>query len=120
MATPLPDKPSIAVLPFKNMSADPEQEYFANGMTEDLITDLSQVSALFVFPQFDIVYKNKPVDAKQIARELGVRYLLEGSVQRSGDRVRINAQLIDGSAAAICGRTDTMVQSPISFSCKTK
>ena len=97
VAPPLPDKPSIAVLPFTNMSADPEQEYFANGMTEDLITDLSQVSALFVISRNStFAYKDKPADIRQIASELGVRYVLEGSVQRAGDRVRINAQLIDG------------------------
>ncbi len=79
------------------MSADPEQEYFASGMTESLITDLSQVSALFVISRNStFAYKDNPADIRQIARELGVRYVLEGSVQRSGDRVRINAQLIDG------------------------
>src|SRR5262245_28929455 len=99
VAPPLPDKPSIAVLPFTNMSADPEQEYFASGMTESLITDLSQVSALFVISRNSTFsYKDKPTDIRQIARELGVRYILEGSVQRSGDRVRINAQLIDGQS----------------------
>jgi TolB-like protein/Tfp pilus assembly protein PilF len=97
VAPPLPDKPSIAVLPFTNMSADPEQEYFASGMTESLITDLSQVSALFVISRNStFAYKDKPADVRQIAQELGVRYVLEGSVQRAGDRVRINAQLIDG------------------------
>ncbi len=99
VAPPLPDKPSIAVLPFTNMSADPEQEYFASGMTESLITDLSQVSALFVISRNStFAYKDKPSDVRQIARELGVRYVLEGSVQRAGDRVRINAQLIDGQS----------------------
>jgi TolB-like protein/class 3 adenylate cyclase len=96
MAFPLPDKPSIAVLPFENMSGDPEQGYFADGMTDDLITDLSKISGLFVIARNStFVYKGKAVDMKQVGRELGVRYLLEGSVRRAGDTVRINAQLID-------------------------
>ncbi len=93
---PLPDKPSIAVLPFANMSGDPEQGYFADGMTDDLITDLSQDSRLFVISRnSSVAYKGKVVDSRQVAKELGVRYLLEGSVQRAGDQVRINVQLID-------------------------
>jgi adenylate cyclase len=93
---PLPDKLSIAVLPFTNMSDDPEQSYFADGMTDDLITDLSQVSKLFVISRNStFAYKGKAVDPRQVAKELGVRYVLEGSVQRAGDRIRINAQLID-------------------------
>jgi adenylate cyclase len=96
MALPLPDKPSIAVLSFTNMSGDPEQEYFADGMTDDLITDLSKSSALFVIARNStFVYKGKPVKISQVAEELGVRYVLEGSVQRAGDQVRVNAQLID-------------------------
>ncbi|MGH6893480.1 MAG: adenylate/guanylate cyclase domain-containing protein [Dongiaceae bacterium] len=92
----LPDKASIAVLPFINMSGDPEQGYFADGMTDDLITDLSQVSSLFVISRNSaFAYKGKTVATRQVAKELGVRYVLEGSVQRAGDRVRINAQLID-------------------------
>ncbi|HEX6119813.1 MAG TPA: adenylate/guanylate cyclase domain-containing protein, partial [Dongiaceae bacterium] len=84
---PLPDKPSIAVLPFTNMSGDPEQAYFADGMTDDLITDLSQISGLFVISRNStFAYKGKVVDPKQVATELGVRYVLEGSVQRAGDR----------------------------------
>jgi adenylate cyclase len=98
MALPLPDKPSIAILPFKNMSDDPEQEYFADGMTEDLITDLSKISGLFVIARNSVfTYKGKPVKVEQISRELGVRYVLEGSVRKADDRVRINAQLIDGT-----------------------
>ena len=94
----LPDKPSIAVLPFTNMSGDPEQEYFADGMTEDLITDLSKVSGLFVVARNStFVYKGKAVDVRSAARELGVRYVLEGSVRKVGDRVRINVQLIDAA-----------------------
>jgi TolB-like protein/Tfp pilus assembly protein PilF len=96
MAYSLPDKPSIAVLPFTNMSDDPKQEYFADGITEDLITDLSQMSGLFVIARNStFVYKGKPVKIRQVAEELGVRYVLEGSVRRAKDRVRINAQLID-------------------------
>ena len=96
MAFPLPDKPSIAVLPFVNMSDDPQQEYFSDGMTEDLITDLSKISGLFVIARNSTsVYKGKPVKIRQVAEELGVRYVLEGSVRRAGDQVRINAQLID-------------------------
>ena len=93
---PLPDKPSIAVLPFANMSNDPEQEYFADGMAEDIITDLSKLSGLFVIARnSSFVYKGRRVDVKQVARELGVKYVLEGSVRRAGVQVRINAQLID-------------------------
>ena len=93
---PLPDKPSIAVLPFTNMSDDPKQEYFADGMTDDLITELSKVSGLFVIARNStFIYKSKTVPPKQVSEELGVRYVLEGSVQRAGDQLRINAQLID-------------------------
>jgi TolB-like protein len=96
MAFPLPDKPSIAVLPFVNMSKDPDQEYFSDGMTEDLITDLSKISGLLVIARNStFTYKGKPVKVKQVAEELGVRYVLEGSVRRAGDEIRINAQLID-------------------------
>jgi adenylate cyclase len=98
MAFPLPDKPSIAVLPFVNMSDDPEQEYFSDGMTEDLITDLSQISGLFVIGRNStFAYKGKQVKIRQIAEELGVRYVLEGSVRRAKNMVRINAQLIDAT-----------------------
>jgi len=98
MAHPFPDKPSIAVLPFTNMSDDPAQEYFADGMTEDLITDLSKVSGLFVIARNSVfTYKGKAVKVGQVAEELGVRYVLEGSVRRSGGQVRINAQLIDAT-----------------------
>jgi adenylate cyclase len=96
MALPLPDKPSVAVLPFDNLSADPEQAYFADGMTEDLITDLSKLSGMFVIARNSSwAYKGKPVKPQKVAEDLGVRYVLEGSVQRHGDQVRINAQLID-------------------------
>ena len=96
MAFPLPDKPSVAVLPFTNMSADPEQEYFADGMTDDLITDLSKVSSLFVIARNStFAYKGRSVEMRQVAEDLGVRYVVEGSVRRAGDTVRVNAQLID-------------------------
>jgi TolB-like protein/class 3 adenylate cyclase len=98
MAFPLPDKPSIAVLPFTNMSGDSNQEYFADGMTEDLITDLSKISGLFVIARnSSFSYKGQQVKVRQVAEELGVRYVLEGSVRRAGDQVRINAQLIDAT-----------------------
>ena len=98
MAFPLPDKPSIAVLPFVNMSDDAQQEYFSDGMTEDLITDLSKISGLFVIARNStFTYKGKSVKIRQVAEELGVRYVLEGSVRRVGDQVRINAQLIDST-----------------------
>jgi TolB-like protein/thioredoxin-like negative regulator of GroEL len=94
----LPDKPSIAVLPFDNMSSDPEQDHFADGMTEDLITDLSRVSGLFVIARNStFVYKGRSVPVSQVAEDLGVRYVLEGSVRRAGDEVRVNAQLIDAT-----------------------
>jgi len=98
MAFPLPDKPSIAVLPFTNMSGDPEQEYFSDGITEDLITDLSKISKLFVIARNSVfTYKGKSVKISQVAEDLGVRYVLEGSVRRAEDQVRINAQLIDAT-----------------------
>ncbi len=96
MELPLPDKPSIAVLPFSNLSADPEQEYFVDGMTDDLIIDLSKLSGLFVVARNSVfTYKGKSIKVKQVAEDLGVRYVLEGSVRRAGVRVRINVQLID-------------------------
>jgi pentatricopeptide repeat protein len=93
---PLPDKPSIAVLPFQNMSGDPEQEYFADGMVEEIITALSRIRWLFVIARnSSFTYKGKAIDVKQVGRELGVRYVLEGSVRKAGGRVRITGQLID-------------------------
>jgi len=98
MAYPLPDKPSIAVLPFSNLSDDKQQEYFADGMTEDLITDISKVSGLFVIARNSVfTYKGKAVKVRQVAEELGVRYVMEGSVRRAGNQVRVNAQLIDAT-----------------------
>lgn len=95
---PPSDKPSIAVLPFANLSGDPEQEYFADGLVEDIIGALSRISALWVIARASTFsYKGKPVDVKRVARELGVRYVMEGSVRRSGDRVRVTAQLVDAA-----------------------
>ncbi len=95
-ALPLPDKPSIAVLPFANMSGDPEQEYFADGMVEEITTALARIRWLFVIARnSSFTYKGQAVDIKQVGRELGVRYVLEGSVRKAGGRVRITAQLID-------------------------
>jgi TolB-like protein len=95
---PLPDKPSIAVLPFENMSGGPEQEYFADGMVEDIITGLSRSKSMFVIArQSTFTYKGKAVDVKQVGRELGVRYVLEGSVRKVANRIRITGQLIDAT-----------------------
>ena len=93
---PLPDLPSLAVLPFSNLSGDPEQDYFADGMVEEIITALARMGAFFVIARnSSFVYKGKAVDIKQVGRELGVRYVLEGSVRKSGNRVRITGQLIE-------------------------
>jgi TolB-like protein/class 3 adenylate cyclase/Tfp pilus assembly protein PilF len=98
---PLPNKPSIAVLPFENLSGDREQEYFADGMVEEVITALSRVGWLFVIARnSSFAYKSRAVDIKQVGRELGVRYILEGSVRKSGSRVRISGQLIDTATGA--------------------
>jgi adenylate cyclase len=100
---PLPDKPSIAVLPFTNLSGDPDQDYFADGVVEDIITGLSRIKWIFVIARnSSFAYRGKAMDVKQVGRELGVRYVLEGSVRKSANRVRITAQLIDtGSGAHI-------------------
>jgi adenylate cyclase len=95
---PLPDKPSVAVLPFSNLSQDPTQEYFSDGVTEDLINGLSKVSGLFVIARNSVfTYKGRPVKVREVGRDLGVRYVLEGGVQRAGSRVRITAQLVDAT-----------------------
>jgi TolB-like protein/class 3 adenylate cyclase len=100
-ALPLPDKPAIAVLPFANMSGDPEQEYFADGMVEEIITALSRIRWLFVIARnSSFTYKGQAIDVKQVGRDLGVRYVLEGSVRKAGGRVRITAQLIDATSGA--------------------
>ena len=96
----LPDKPSVAVLPFTNLSGDPEQEYFADGMVEDIIAGLSRIKWLFVIARHSsFAFKGKAVDVKQVARELGVRYLVQGSVRKDGHRVRISAQIIETETA---------------------
>ena len=101
VSLPLPAKPSIAVLPFDNLSGDPSQEYFADAFTEDLITDLSRIRDAFVIARrTSFTFKGKAMDVKKIAADLGVRYVLEGSIRRSGDQVRINAQLIDGQTGS--------------------
>jgi adenylate cyclase len=93
---PLPDKPSVAVLPFANMSGDPEQEFFADGIAEDVITALSRYPSLFVIARnSSFTYKARAVDVKQVARELGVRYILEGSLRKAGNRIRVTAQLVE-------------------------
>ena len=100
-ALALPDKPSTAVLPFQNMSGDPEQEYFADGMVEEIITALSRIRWLFVIARnSSFTYKGQATDVKRIGRELGVRYVLEGSVRRGGNRVRMTTQLIDALSGA--------------------
>lgn len=98
MAFPLPDKPSIAVLPFENLSGDPEQEYFSDGITEDIITDLSKISGLFVIARHSVfTYKGKAIKISEVGQELGVRHVLEGSVRKANGRVRITAQLVDAT-----------------------
>jgi adenylate cyclase len=98
---PLPDKPSLAVMPFQNMSGDPEQQYFADGMVEEIITALSRIKWLFVIARnSSFTYKGQAVDVKQVGRELGVRYVLEGAVRKAGNNVRISAQLIDATTGA--------------------
>jgi adenylate cyclase len=100
-ALSLPDKPSIAVLPFQNMTGDSEQDYFADGMVEDIITGLSHIKWLFVIARNStFVYKGKAVDVRQVGRELGVRYVLEGGVRKSGNRLRVTAQLVEAETGA--------------------
>ena len=97
-ALALPDKPSIAVLPFANLSGDPQQEYFSDGITDDLVTDLSRVPGLFVIDRGStFAYKGKPAKVQKVGRELGVKYVLEGSARKTADRVRINVQLVDAN-----------------------
>ena len=100
-APTLPDKPSVAVLPFSNLSGDPEQDYFADGMVDDIITGLARINWLFVIARNStFAYKGRAVDVKQVGRELGVRYVLEGSVRKAGDSVRVTGQMIDASTGA--------------------
>jgi adenylate cyclase len=98
---PLPNRPSIALLPFQNLSGDPEQDYFADGIVEDIITALSNFKSLFVIARnSSFTFKGRAIDVKQVGPELGVRYVLEGSVRKSAGRVRITSQLIDASTGA--------------------
>jgi adenylate cyclase len=116
-----PHRPSIAVLPFNNMSGDPEQEYFADGMVEEITTALSRSRWLFVIARnSSFTYKGRAVDVKQVGRELGVRYVLEGGVRKAADRVRITAQLIDASTERISGQTALTDRWRISSSCRTR
>jgi TolB-like protein len=118
-APPLPDSPPIAVLPFANLSGDPEQEYFADGMVEEIITALSRIRWLFVIARnSSFIYKGQAVDVKQVGQELGVRYVLEGSVRKAGGRVRIPAQLIE--TARISGPTALMARWKTCSICRTK
>ena len=101
VGTDLPDKPSVAVLPFSNLSGDPEQDYFADGMVDDIITGLARINWLFVIARNStFTYKGRAVDVKQVGRELGVRYVLEGSVRKAGGSVRVTGQMIDASTGA--------------------
>jgi TolB-like protein len=110
-ALTLPDKPSIAVLPFTNMDRDPEQEYFADGVAEEIVTALSRCNWLFVIARnSSFTYKGKAVDVRQVGRELGVRYVLEGSVRRSGNRLRFISQLIDATTERTFGRIGSKVK----------
>ena len=115
-APPLPDRPSIAVLPFTNLSGDPSQDYFTDGIVEDITTELSRFAGLFVIARnSSFRYKGEATDVRQVGRELGVRYVLEGSVRRFGDRIRVAAQLIDAETggAAIYGlRNSTTTMRP--------
>ena len=113
--------PSIAVLPFANMSGDPEQEYFADGIVEDIITGLSRIRWLFVIARNStFAYKGRAVDVRQVGRELGVRYVLEGSVRKAGNRVRITAQLIEAATGAISGPSATTARSTTSSRSRTR
>jgi adenylate cyclase len=115
----LPDKPSIAVVPFANMSGDPEQDYFADGMVEEIITALSRIRWLFVIARNSTFsYKGKAVDVKQVGRELDVRYVLEGSVRKSSQRVRIAAQLIEAETVCTSGPTGSTVRSKTFSTCR--
>ena len=112
---------SIVVLPFANLSGDPAQDYFADGITENLTTELSRIKGSFVIARNTaFTYKGKPVDAKEIGKGLGVRYVLEGSVQRDQNRVRVNAQLIDAESGAHLWADDSMRTWPICSSCRIR
>ena len=110
-ALPLPDKPSLVVLPFQNMSGDPDQEYFTDGMVEDITTALSRIRSLFVISRNSaFIYKGRAVDVRQVGRELGVHYVLEGSVRKAGSRVRITGQLVDARVGRISGPIGSTVR----------
>jgi TolB-like protein len=112
---------SIVVLPFTSLSNDPEQQYFADGITEDLTTDLSRIAHSFVISHNTaFTYRNKPIDTRQIGRELGVRYVLQGSVRRSGRQIRVSAQLIDAATDSLCGQNGSTATQPICSLCKTR
>jgi adenylate cyclase len=118
---PLPDKPSIAVLPFINMSGDPEQEYFTDGITEDIITELSRFHSLFVIARnSSFSYKGKSPNIQQVGRELGVRYVLEGSIRKAGNRVRITGQLIDATNGVHIWAIGSTATSKTSSSCRIR
>jgi len=118
---PPPDKPSIAILPFQNMSGDPEQEYFADGMVEEITTALARIPWLFVVARnSSFTFKGQAVDVKQVGRELGVRYVLEGSVRKAAGRVRITGQLIDAVSGTHLWRTISTVCSKTYSICRTK
>jgi TolB-like protein len=117
----LPDKPSIAVLPFANLSGDPQQEYFSDGITDDLVTDLSRVPGLFVIDRSStFAYKGKPTKVQEVGRELGVKYVLEGSARKTADRVRINVQLVDASTGDQVWTSATIGSCTTSLRCRTK
>ena len=119
-ALTLPDRPSIAVLPFANLSGDPEQDYFADGMVDEIITALSRVRRLFVIARnSSFTYKGRAVDVKQVGRELGVRYVLEGSVRKAGSRSGSPASSSTPRPGRICGPTASMASSRMSSTCRT-
>ena len=114
---PLPDRPSIAVLPFQNLSGDPEQEYFADGMVEDIITALSRFKSLFVIARNStFIYKGKAVEIKRVGEELGVRYVLEGCVRKAGNRLRITGQLIETATKIHTSGRTNLTARPRTFS----
>jgi TolB-like protein len=116
-----PPRLSIVVMPFTNLSNDADQEYFADGITDDLTTDLTRISDSFVIAcSTAFTYRGKAAEAKQVGRDLGVRYVLEGSVRRSGHQVRANAHLIDADSARICGRTGSTATPAIYSPCRTR
>ena len=121
-ALPLPDKPSVAVLPFDNLSGQPEETYFSDGITEDIITGLARFRSLFVVARnSSFAFRGKAIDLAEVGRKLGVSYLLEGSVRRAGDRVRITAQLIEAKTrSSSCGQNATTAASMTSSPYRTR